>query len=105
MNKHFSIAAMALLALSGCQSSGGSSSSSSTPGPTVAAAQMADFCRTQASKQLGPSLEQLSTDDPVVTASGTTVRGTWDSTVTGDTAGTFQCNFGSNGQFQSVRQI
>ena len=108
MNKHLSsLAAIAVLALSGCQGSGGSSSSSSssTPGPSVAAGQMADYCRAQASQQLGPSLEQLSTDDPVTTASGTTVRGTWDSTVTGNTAGTFQCNFGPNGQFQSVRQI
>jgi hypothetical protein len=105
VNNQFATAAIAFLALSGCQSAGQSNIPSPSPSQRVAAGEMADFCRSQASQQLGPALENMSTDYPVRTASGTRVRGTWNSTVTGEVAGTFQCNFGPNGQFQSVRQI
>lgn len=106
MKIHLSIAAITLVALAGCQSSGGSSTPSPSPAPQVAGGgSMPDVCRAQASQQLGPSLENLSTNDPVTTGSGTTIRGSWQDPNTGDNVGTFLCQFNASGAFVSVKQI
>jgi hypothetical protein len=103
--RHSKFTVVVLLALAGCQSSGGTGGSSAATGQIVSAGGMPDFCRQQASSQLGPSLENISTSDPVSTGSGTSIRGQWTDPNTGDTVGTFECQFGSNGAFQGVSQI
>ena len=100
--RHSKITVILLLALAGCQSSGGAGSSSSATGQVVGASGMPDVCRQQASSQLGPSLENISTTDPVSTGGGTTISGQWSDPNTGDSVGTFQCRFGANGAFQGV---
>lgn len=97
------IAGVALLALAGCQSSSGSGgAAASAGGQIVAAAQMPDFCRAQAAQQLRANLEDLSSNDPVVTASGTVIAGEWDSPNNDAVVVPFQCRFGPDGSFQGV---
>jgi hypothetical protein len=102
---HTKFSVIFLLALAGCQSSGGTAGTSAATGQVVGAGGMPDFCRQQASSQLGPSLENISTSDPVSAGSGTSIRGQWTDPNTGDTVGTFECRFGPNGAFQGVSQI
>lgn len=89
--------ALALTALAGCQSSG-----PSTPAPgagqVVAAAQMPEFCRSQAAQQMRANLEDLSTMNPVVSSTGTVVSGEWDSP-DNDVVAPFQCRFDPTGVF------
>jgi hypothetical protein len=92
------------LALAGCQGSPGTGASAAT-GQIVSAGQMPDFCRSQFAAQTGVGLGEISTDNPVSAASGTTIRGSWTLPSDDDTAGTFLCRFGPNGAFQGVNQI
>ncbi|WP_442583420.1 hypothetical protein ACSBOB_16295 [Mesorhizobium sp. ASY16-5R] len=101
---YLSTGVLALLALAGCQGSPGTKASAAT-GQIVSAGQMPDFCRSQFANQTGVTLGEISTDNPVVAASGTTIRGSWTLPNDDDTAGTFLCRFGPNGAFQGVNQI
>ncbi|MFI0848112.1 hypothetical protein [Mesorhizobium sp. IMUNJ 23232] len=101
---YLSTGVFALLVLAGCQGSPGTSASAST-GQIVSAAQMPDFCRQQFANQTGVSLGEISTDNPVAGAGGTTIRGSWTLPNDDDTAGTFQCRFGPNGAFMGANQI
>ncbi|MDQ6433155.1 hypothetical protein RB623_03715 [Mesorhizobium sp. LHD-90] len=92
------------LALAGCQGSSGTGASAAA-GQIVSAGQMPNFCRSQFASQTGVSPGAISTDDPVVGAGGTTIRGTWTLPNDDDTAGTFQCRFGPNGAFLGANQI
>lgn len=92
------------LALAGCQGSPGTGASAAT-GQIVSAGQMPDFCRQQFANQTGVALGEISTDNPVSGAGGTTIRGSWTLPNDDDTAGTFQCRFGPNGAFMGANQI
>ena len=101
---YLSAGVFALLALAGCQGSPGTKASAAT-GQIVSAGQMPDFCRAQFANQTGVDPGEISTDNPVAGASGTTIRGTWTLPNDDDTAGTFLCRFGPGGAFQGVNQI
>jgi hypothetical protein len=102
LKNYFSIGVFAFLALAGCESTPEASGPAPMGGLIVPASQMPDFCRAQASRQFGPSLQNISTDDPVSGTEGTKINGGWTSTETGDTAGTFECRYGASGAFQGV---
>jgi hypothetical protein len=97
-----SIAIVSVLALAGCQSSSGGSSAPQATGQVVQASQMPDFCRAQAAAQNGWSVQNISSDFPVTSGSGTLITGQWTSPVTGDQEATFECRFGPGGSFQRV---
>ncbi|MEQ1955151.1 hypothetical protein [Mesorhizobium sp. CN2-181] len=93
-----------MITLAGCQGSPGTNASVAT-GQVVSAGQMSDFCRAQFASKTGVSLGEISADNPVAGANGTTIRGTWTLPNDDDTAGTFLCRFGPTGAFQGVNQI
>jgi hypothetical protein len=99
------VAIFVVLALTGCDSTTSMNNAAPTAGQVVSAGQMPDFCRAQFANKTGVSPGEISTDNPIAGASGTTIRGTWTLPNDDDTAGTFLCRFGPNGAFQGVNQI
>lgn len=105
MKRNVTIAALSMLLLAGCQGGASTTASGPTPGTAVSSAQMATFCRTQASKQYGPSMQDLSTDDPVARGGVTMVKGQWTTDDNGDDVGSFECRFGPGGVFQGISRV
>jgi len=114
-----SIAFVSLLALAGCETSSGDGGIPvQTGGLVVPESQMADFCKAQAARQFGPSIESITTDMPAPAPDGTVIRGRWSTPVSVDAAlagttdpaaasktpptGAFDCRYGTGGYFHGV---
>jgi hypothetical protein len=100
---NFSIAVVCLLALAGCETSDGDSIPLvQTGGLVVPESQMADFCRTQASRQFGAVAENITTDMPETIPDGIVIRGRWNTPGGTPATGAFDCRYGTGGFFHGV---
>ena len=92
------------LSLAACTTNTGAPEAASGPiatGATLASADMAEYCRSQAASQYGAPPGKISTQDPVPRDFGSLVEGTAD---TGLKTYIFNCRFDSSGKFIGISE-
>jgi hypothetical protein len=92
------------LNLVACTTNTGAPGASSGPiatGATLAEADMAEYCRSQAASQYGAPPGNISTEDPVPRSFGSLVVGT---AYTGQKTYMFNCRFDSSGNFTGISE-
>ena len=92
------------LDLAACTTNTGAPEAASGPvatGATLANADMAEYCRSQAASQYGAPPGNISTQDPVPRSFGSLVVGTAD---TGVKTYIFNCRFDSSGNFIGISE-
>ena len=93
------------LDLAACTTNTGAPEAASGPvatGATLANADMAEYCRSQAASQYGAPPGNISTQDPVPRSFGSLVVGTAD---TGVKTYAFNCRFDSSGNFTGISEM
>ena len=93
------LASVLALNLSACTTNTGGPPAASGPiatGTTLAAADMAEFCRSQAASQYGAAPGYITTQDPVQRSFGSLVVGT---AYNGQKTYMFNCRFDAGGSF------
>ena len=90
------------LSLAACTTDTGAPEAASGPiatGATLARAEMAEYCRSQAASQYGAPPGNIATQDPVPRSFGSLVEGT---AYTGVKTYTFNCRFDPSGNFIGI---
>jgi hypothetical protein len=100
INSSFVLMSLGLAACTNASAPGAASGPIAT-GATLARAEMAEYCRSQAASQYGAPPENIATQDPVPRSFGSLVTGT---AFTGVKTYVFNCRFDPSGNFIDISE-